>query len=231
MDIAIIPARGGSQRIPRKNIKPFCGKPMIAWSVETALAAGCFSHVIVSTDDHEMAEIARSHGAETPFSRPAELATDTAPTKPVIAHAIAACQQLGWQIDRACCLYPCAPFTQPADLQDALQLLVSSSVPFVYPVCEYAHPIQRAMLRSPHGHMTFLQPEHELTPTQQLEATYHDAGQFYWGITDAWLGSQKMHTDGIGMIMPSWRFVDIDTSDDWTRAEILFPLIQTAVRN
>jgi pseudaminic acid cytidylyltransferase len=222
MKIAVIPARGGSKRIPRKNIKEFCGKPMIAWAITTALESGLFDHVIVSTDDGEIADIAGKCGAETPFSRPIELADDFSPTVPVIAHAIKSCLDKGWKVEYACCIYPCTPFLQVDDLIVAFDLLHKKNTDFVYPVTEYAHPIQRAMRQLPSGKMQFINSENELTRTQDLEKSFHDSGQFYWGKTSAWLEHKKMHTDGIGMVIPNWRVVDIDSIDDWLRAENLY---------
>jgi pseudaminic acid cytidylyltransferase len=227
MNIAIIPARGGSKRIPRKNIKLFCGKPMLAWSIEAAQKSMLFEHIIVSTDDIEIAEIANKWGAETPFLRPLELADDMTPTVPVVAHAVEACMRLSWEADFFCCIYPCAPFITGNDLQESFRLIKGSGVDFVYPVTEYAHPVQRAMYRSDNGIMKFVNPEHELTRTQDLPTRYHDAGQFYWGKSMAWREQKKMHSGGAGMVVPNWRVVDIDTADDWKRAELL----REALRN
>ena len=222
MNIAVIPARGGSKRIPRKNIKEFAGKPMLAWAIEAARSSNLFARVVVSTDDAEIAEIARDHGAETPFMRPHALADDHTPTVPVIAHAIEACTQQGWSGEHVCCIYPGTPFLQTGDLTAALRMLCELQADFVYPVAEYAHPIQRAMRRLADGSMQFLDPKAELTRTQDLEKTFHDAGQFYWGKSSAWLKGKKMHTSGLGMPIPHWRVVDIDSEDDWLRAEMLF---------
>lgn len=222
MKLAVIPARGGSKRIPRKNIKDFCGKPMISWSINAAHESGLFEHVIVSTDDEEIAEIARKCGAEVPFMRPPELADDLTPTVPVLAHATRYCIDLGWAVEYACCIYPCAPLIRAGDLTKAIDLAERREVDFVYPVTEYPHPIQRAMKLLPDQKMQFISPEFELTRTQDLDALYHDAGQFYVGRASAWLEGKKMHTAGIGMPIPHWRVVDIDTLDDWTRAEVLF---------
>jgi pseudaminic acid cytidylyltransferase len=222
MRLAIIPARGGSKRIPRKNIKEFCGKPMIAWSIGAAKSSGLFDHIIVSTDDEEIAEIARNWGAEVPFLRPENLADDLTPTVPVIAHAIKSCINLGWVPDYVCCIYPCAPLININDLVDAFNSIRASNSDFIYPVTEYAHPIQRAMHQLSSGKMQFLNSENALTRTQDLEKTYHDAGQFYWGKASAWLAHKLMHTDGLGMAIPNWRVVDIDTQDDWKRAENIF---------
>ena len=158
MKIAVIPARGGSKRIPRKNIQEFCGKSMIARAIATALESRLFDHVIVSTDDDEIANIARKWGAETPFVRPAELADDLTPTVPVIAHAVKSCLDIGWAVEYACCIYPCVPFLQADDLIAAFDLLQNNNVNFVYPVTEYAHPIQRAMRQLSSGKMQFINP-------------------------------------------------------------------------
>lgn len=222
MNIAVIPARGGSKRIPGKNIKNFCGRPMIAWAIETAKSSSLFAHIIVSTDDEEIARIAIERGAEVPFMRPPDLADDFTATVPVIAHAAKACIGYGWEVDYVCCIYPCAPLLQVSDLIAAHELLKDRDVDFVYPITEYAHPIQRALRRLDNGKVEFITPRNALARTQDLEKTYHDAGQFYWGKTSAWLEHKMMHTDGLGMPIPHWKVVDIDTTDDWKRAEILF---------
>ena len=219
MKIAVIPARGGSKRIPRKNIKEFFGKPMIAWAISVALESGLFDHIVVSTDDNEIAVIGRKWGAETPFVRPVELADDLTPTVPVVSHAVKTCIDNGWKVEYACCIYPCVPFLQAGDLIDAFNILQKADTDFVYPVTEYAHPIQRAMLQLPSGQMQFFSSEFELTRTQDLEKSYHDTGLFYWGKASAWLQQKKMHTDGLGMVIQNWRVVDIDSMDDWKRAE------------
>ena len=137
MKIAIIPARGGSKRIPRKNIKDFCGQPMIAYAISAAKATRLFDHVVVSTDDQEIAHIALEWGAEAPFKRPLELADDFTPTVPVIAHAIRACKTLGWDIEYVCCIYPGVPFIQDADIKQALDLLQSSDAAYSFPIAEF----------------------------------------------------------------------------------------------
>jgi len=225
MKICVIPARGGSKRIPRKNIRNFCGKPMLAWAIGHALQSELFDKVIVSTDDEDVADVARAAGAETPFLRPAVLADDLTPTIPVIAHAVEACQENGWCIEYACCIYPCVPFLETSDLTAAFTLLQRYDTSFVYPVTDYAHPIQRAMRRLPTGQMQLLQPEHELTRTQDLEKTYHDTGQFYWGRANSWTAHTMIHSAGTGLIIPNWRVVDIDNDDDWKRAELLHKVI------
>lgn len=225
MKIAVIPARGGSKRIPRKNIKVFAGRPMIGWAIEVAKKSEMFDQIIVSTDDAEIAETAVTFGADVPFVRPAELSDDTAGTVPVIAHAVSHLKSLGQNIDFACCIYPCSPFLQPDDLLHTFAELVKSDAEFAYPVLEYAHPTFRAMRRLSNGSMEFIFPECEMKRTQDLEPTYHDAGQFYWGKAEAWVAEKRMHTAGIGCVMPSWRFVDVDTEDDWRRAELYFSVL------
>lgn len=219
--VAIIPARGGSKRIPRKNIKPFAGKPMIVHAIAAAQESGLFGHIVVTTDDPEISEIARNAGAETPFVRPSSLADDHTPTVPVVAHAIEALEQAGWQIDTACCIYPGVPFIQVTDLAAALALLCDSGADYAFPVAEFPAAIQRALRRNLEGRMSPFHPEFELTRTQDLEPAYHDAGQFYWGNRDAWLSNPRLHRNAAGLVIPSWRVVDIDTPEDWQRAEIL----------
>jgi pseudaminic acid cytidylyltransferase len=225
MNIAVIPARGGSKRIPRKNIKEFCGKPMIAYAIMAAKESGLFDHIVVSTDDDEIAQIAKEWGAKIPFVRPDELANDFTATVPVIAHAIEACQNLGWIFDNVCCIYPGVPFIQVDDLRDALDFLINSESDYCFPVTEYPSVIQRALKRSSEGMMQPFYPEFEKTRTQDLEAAYYDAGQFYWGKSQAWLTNPKIHSDGLGYRIPNWRVVDIDTPEDWERAEIFAPMI------
>ncbi len=225
MNIAIIPARGGSKRIPRKNIKPFAGKPMIAYAVEAALQSDLFEHVVVSTDDAKISQIACQFGAELPFERPVHLADDHTPTAPVIAHAIKACEALGWKVNAVCCIYPGVPFIQIEDLHKSLQLLKGRQTAYVFPVTEFPSAIQRALKRMADGTMQPFYPEYELVRTQDLEIAYHDAGQFYWGWRDEWIDNHRIHSNGLGLPIPAWRVVDIDTMEDWVRAELMFEAI------
>lgn len=220
--IAVIPARGGSKRIPRKNIRPFAGRPMIVHAISAALDSRLFEHVVVTTDDPEIADTARRAGAETPFIRPAELADDHTPTVPVVAHAIEAVEQIGWPVATVCCIYPGVPFLQLPDLAVALDLLRNSDADYAFPVAEFPASIQRALRRTSGGRMSPFHPEFELTRTQDLEPAYHDAGQFYWGSRDAWLSNPRIHSNAAGLVIPNWRVVDIDTPEDWDRAEILY---------
>ncbi|MBK6637173.1 MAG: pseudaminic acid cytidylyltransferase [Rhodocyclaceae bacterium] len=222
MKIAVIPARGGSKRIPRKNIKPFAGKPMIAYAIEAAKVSGLFEHIVVTTDDEEIGDFARDYGAETPFLRPTELADDHTPTVPVVAHAIQACCSLGWGVEHVCCIYPAVPFLQVSDLAAAFKLLQRSGTDYSFPIAEFPAAIQRALKRGADGRMQPLQLEHELTRTQDLEPGYYDAGQFYWGSAQAWLTNNRIHRSGVGLVIPAWRVVDIDTWDDWDRAQLMW---------
>ena len=224
MNLAVIPARGGSKRIPRKNIKNFNGKPMISWSIELAFQSKVFDNVIVSTDDNEIKEIAIKNGAEVPFLRPRNLSDDHTPTASVIKHAITELEQLGFTYKNVCCIYPCAPFIKSYDLKKSLQIL-DKGFDYVYPIIEYAHPIQRAMQKNSEGVMEFIQPSFELTRTQDLDKTFHDAGQFYWGKSFSWLSDKRMHSEGYGFEVPHWRFVDIDSPDDWVRAELMHKIL------
>ena len=225
MNIAIIPARGGSKRIPRKNIRMFAGKPMIAHAITAAKSSGLFDHLIASTDDIEIAKIAREWGAETPFLRPPELADDHIPTVPVIAHAINACEGLGWYMDFVCCIYPCVPLIQIEDLRGALNLLTVAGADYCFPVAEFQSSVQRALKRNETGKMSPLYPQYELSRSQDLELAYHDVGQFYWGTRQAWLTNRCIHSSGAGFPIPSWRVVDIDTPEDWARAEAIYTAV------
>lgn len=223
----MIPARGGSKRIPRKNIREFAGKPMIAWSIEAALASGCFSRVIVSTDDDEIAAVAEANGAEAPFRRPANLADDHTGTIPVIAHAIDWLREQGDAPQAVCCLYATAPFVQPEDLQAGYRALQGGDdgdvVDYAFSVTSYAFPIQRALRLTPDGRVAMFQPEHFTTRSQDLEEAWHDAGQFYWGRAEAWQAGTPIFTRrAVPVRLPRHRVQDIDTPEDWHRAEWLF---------
>lgn len=223
MRIAVIPARGGSKRIPRKNIRPFVGKPMIAYAIDAARRSGAFDHIVVSTDDEEIAAIAAEHGAELPFRRPLELADDITPTVPVVQHAIRACAAAGMAAAHVCCIYPGVPMIDPADLLTAGDMLFAAGGQgYAFPVAAYPSPIQRALRRSAEGRASAFDPSHLLTRTQDLEPAYFDAGQFYWGSVEAWMSGTSPHDGGIMLVLPEWRVVDIDTAEDWERAERLY---------
>jgi len=222
MRLAIIPARGGSKRIPRKNIKSFCGKPMIAWSIEAAKNSGCFDKIVVSTDDEEIAEIAKEFGATLPFIRPNELSGDHTGTIPVIQHATRWFVDQGVSVDEVCCLYATAPFVKPTDLQKGLSVLRDSGADYAFSVTSYAFPIQRA-LRLSNERVEMFNPEHFQTRSQDLEESWHDAGQFYWGKARAWLDGEMLFAPhSAAVTLPRHRVQDIDTLEDWHRAEWLF---------
>lgn len=227
MKVAIIPARGGSKRIPRKNIKAFCGKPMIAWSIAAAKASGCFDKIIVSTDDLEIAEVATQWGAEAPFMRPPKLSDDYTGTIPVIRHAVQWLQEHEGPVDYACCIYATAPFVSVEDLQRGWLLINGTEHDYAFSVTSYAFPIQRAIRITERGSVAMFNPEHFMTRSQDLEEAWHDAGQFYWGTAAAWLAEKPLFADGsVPVKLPRYRVQDIDTPEDWTRAEWLFKAMQ-----
>ncbi len=223
MKIAVIPARGGSKRIPRKNIKLFHGKPMIAYSIEAALKSGCFDKVIVSTDDHEIAEVAKRYGAEVPFMRPAGISDDYATTMDVMHHAVDWCENSDCSVDDVCCLYATAPFVTSEFLQLGLKKLNEEKCEFVFSATTFPFPIQRAIKLSSDGNVSMFSPENEQVRSQDLEEAYHDAGQFYWGKKEAFLKCKaifKPHSKVV--LLPRNRVQDIDTQEDWDLAEALY---------
>lgn len=227
MNVAIIPARGGSKRIPRKNIREFCGKPMIAWSIEAALESGCFDRVIVSTDDETIAEVARQFGAETPFSRPAALSDDFTGTLPVIRHAVEWLIQSGISINYACCLYATAPFVSAESIREGHRKLLESGCNFALTVTSFAFPIQRALKINEGGRLEMFHPEEFATRSQDLEEAWHDAGQFYWGTVGAWLQERVIFSpDSVAVPVSRFRAQDIDTPEDWETAEYLFQALK-----
>lgn len=225
MKIAVIPARGGSKRIPRKNIKSFLGKPMMAWSIEAAKMSGLFDRVIVSTDDDEIAEVANACGAEVPFMRPAELSNDHAGTIEVIAHAARWGMEQG-TLDAVCCIYATAPFVRVDDLKRGWDALESGDWAYAFTATDFAAPIFRSFKRHADGGVEMFFPEHFTTRSQDLPQTLHDAGQFYWGRPTAWIeGKRFFDRHSFPIIIPRWRVQDIDNEDDWMRAEIIAPVI------
>jgi len=226
MNIAIIPARGGSKRIPQKNIKFFHGKPIIAYSIEAAKQSRCFDRIIVSTDDQEIAGIARSYGAEVPFLRPANIADDHATTMEVIQHAIKYFAEQGYEPALVCCIYATAPFLLPEHLQQALVELHNSAAEYAFSVTSFPFPIQRAIKLTDKGRVEMFYDEYANIRSQDLTEAYHDAGQFYWGKANAFIQGKAIfapHSKAI--VLPRTRAQDIDTLEDWALAEALFSVL------
>ncbi len=232
MIVAVIPARGGSKRIPRKNIRLFAGKPIIAYSIEAARDCGLFDRIIVSTDDQEIAAVARAWGAETPFVRPAELSDDHTGTHAVVAHALTRIADRETLASAtACCIYPTAPFVTSADLRRGHELLAGTGKSIVFSAATFAFPVQRALRMLPDGGVAPLFPEWIDLRSQDLEASYHDAGQFYWGRAEAFCdGLPAFSSDSAAVVLERHRVMDIDTLEDWVQAELMFAALKTAGR-
>ncbi|MDH5471998.1 MAG: pseudaminic acid cytidylyltransferase [Gammaproteobacteria bacterium] len=223
MKLCVIPARGGSKRIPKKNIRDFCGKPIIAYSIEAAIVSGCFDKVIVSTDDEEIAAVARRFGAELPFIRPKELADDYTGTNDVVKHAIRWFQEQNENISLVCCVYATAPFIQSSYLKAGYEKLISSGKSFVFSVTSFPFPIQRAIRINVNDEVEAIWPENIMKRSQDLEEAYHDAGQFYWGQTEAFLNDEIVFSRvSCPVVLPRHLVQDIDTMEDWHRAELMF---------
>jgi pseudaminic acid cytidylyltransferase len=223
----VIPARGGSKRIPRKNIKEFNGKPIIAYSIEAALKSNCFSQVIVSTDDDEISEVAKEYGALVPFVRPDELSNDYAGTIPVIKHAIEWMEDNNNYIENVCCLYATAPFIQSKIISKAYQQLQDSNSDYCFSVTSFSFPIQRAIKIVQGDKVDMFYPEHFNTRSQDLEEAYHDAGQFYWGKAQAFKDESPLFSEvATPYVLPRYLVQDIDTMEDWIRAEAMYKVLQ-----
>jgi pseudaminic acid cytidylyltransferase len=223
MNLCVIPARGGSKRIPHKNIRLFCGKPMIVWSIEAAINSKCFDRIIVSTDDLSIADIAKKHGAEIPFIRPNELSGDYVATIPVVAHAIRWVGNGLVQPSKVCCIYATAPFVRAEDLKLGLAMLEASKAEYAFSVTSFEYPIQRALKITQTDRVEMFQPEFLNSRSQDLIDAWHDAGQFYWGKSSAWLNEKNMfNKNSVPVQLPRYRVQDIDTLEDWERAEWMF---------
>jgi len=226
MKVAIIPARGSSKRIPRKNVKDFCGKPMIAYSIEAALESKIFDRVIVSTDDAEIASVARAYGAEVPFMRPLELSDDLTTTIPVIAHAIKELQKEG-AVKVACCIYATAPFIQIEYLKEAYLALLAHKNHYAFAVTSFPFPIQRAIKFTKDDGIEMFYPEYLNTRSQDLQEAYHDAGQFYFGTAQAWLDEEPIFSKhSAAVTLPRHLVQDIDTPEDFKRAELMYKALE-----
>jgi N-acylneuraminate cytidylyltransferase len=227
MKLAVIPARGGSKRIPRKNIKPFHGQPIIGWSIAAARDSGCFDRIVVSTDDPGIAEVARELGAEVPFMRPPELSDDHAGTIPVIAHAVEWHRLAGLYPSSVCCIYATAPFVSAEDLREGLRTLERTQADYVFSATSYAFPIQRAIRLKEGNAVEMFDPANFVKRSQDLEHAYHDSGQFYWGRADAWTAGVPLFSPTArALVLPRWRVADIDTPEDWQCAELMFEAIR-----
>lgn len=221
-NLCIIPARGGSKRIPRKNVKSFLGKPMLAYSIEAAMATNLFDEVMVSTDDDEIAEVARQYGAKVPFMRSSETANDFATTADVLHEVIDKYRELGREFDNFCCVYATAPMVQSKDIISAYNRLQSSDFTIVYPVVQFSYPIWRCLDLAEDGSMKRHWPEYENSRSQDLPKEYHDTGTFYWHKTKKWLaGNIKVG----GIEVDETTVQDIDTETDWKIAEMKYRLL------
>lgn len=226
MRIAVIPARGGSKRIPRKNIKTFYGKPVIAYSIEAALESGIFDEVMVSTDDQEIADVALKFGAKVPFLRSTINSNDTATTFDVLKEVHTAYSEVGQSFDEACCIYPCAPFVRPELIIESFNQISEKKFDSVYPIVNYSTPIQRALRTSESGRIEMISPELSSTRSQDLEQTFFDAGMFYSYKVKPILQCGQLLTDNTGFIeLDELHVQDIDNLADWKLAEFKFSLL------
>lgn len=227
-NLAIIPARGGSKRIPRKNIKLFLGKPIIAYSIEAAINSGLFNEVMVSTDDAEIAEIAIQYGAKVPFMRSDKMSNDFATTFDVVEEVVNSYKEKEIEFENVCCIYPCAPFVIEQKLEEAYNLFVKEHFDAVFPVMQFGFPIQRALQMDDFGKISFFYPENALTRSQDLLPSFHDAGQFYWMNVSSCMEQQKIITDNTGsIVITELEGQDIDNDTDWKLAELKYELIQS----
>ena len=226
-NLCIIPARGGSKRIPRKNIKPFLGKPIIAYSIEAALNSKLFDEVMVSTDDLEIATLSKKYGASVPFMRSDKTATDFANTFDVIYEVLQKYNLLNKKFDLSCCIYPCAPFVTKDKLAEGFQVLKENNYDSVFPLIPFSSPIQRALIQKGHK-VSFFYPDFSLSRSQDLEKSFHDAGQFYWLNTAICLDKKEILTNNSGsIILSELEGQDIDNEVDWKLAELKYELLQS----
>jgi pseudaminic acid cytidylyltransferase len=229
LNIAIIPARGGSKRIPGKNIKNFFGKPVIAHSIQAALASGVFDRVVVSTDSDEIASVAQEYGAEVPFLRPESLSNDYAATAPVIVHAMEWLLSQGIDFKYACCLYAAAPFVQSQFLMQGLDIMGLHNCASCYSVASFPFPIMRGLKINSAECLEMFWPEYEMVRSQELPEAYHDAGQFYWVEREKFMLEPRLYAiDSRPVVIPRHFVQDIDTPEDWLRAEYMYKALVLA---
>lgn len=223
MRLAVIPARGGSKRIPGKNVRDFCGRPIIAYSIEAALNSELFDQVIVSTDDRNISTTAKRYGASVPFVRPASISDDHTGTNAVVRHAIEWFVERGEQVAQVCCIYPTAPFIQIETLKAGYELLVQRGKSFAFSVTSFPFPVQRALRINPRNEVEAMYPEMSQVRSQDLDEAYHDAGQFYWGTAEAFVGEHELFSNcSVPVVIPRHLVQDIDTEEDWIRAEWMY---------
>ena len=221
--VAIIPARGGSKRIPNKNIKLFAGQPIISYSIRVAQETGLFDRIVVSTESPEIAAIARKYAAEVPFLRSTELANDFAGTAEVVCDAIERLTQEEKRPEFICCIYATAPFIQPSYLKQSYDKLVSSDATSVFSVTTYPYPIYRSLKITEKDRIRMIWPEYANFRSQDLPEAYHDAGQFYWANTNKFMKKKTFFAkDSLPVILPRYVVQDIDTAEDWETAEMMF---------
>ncbi len=231
MKVCIIPARGGSKRIPKKNIRLFCGKPIIAWSINKAIESRLFDKVIVSTDDEDIANTSIQYGAEIPFMRPKEISDDYTGTIPVIKHSIDWINKNIRQVDYACCIYATAPFIEIKYLKEGYEKLLATNSEYTFSVTSFTFPIERAIRINKDNKIKMINPEKFNTRSQDLEETFHDAGQFYWGKTSAWMENKVIFEEhSSAILIPRFKVQDIDTEEDWERAEKMFILLHPELK-
>jgi len=230
MNVAVILARGGSKRIPRKNIKQFCGKPMISWPIELAKESGLFEHIIVSTDDEEIAKISKKYGAEVPFIRPDKLSDDYVGIIDVIDHAVTWMYEQKWQPEAVCCMYATSVFLTRNDLNKGYETLKMGDCSYTFSATDFEYPIFRSFKDHRNGGVEMFFPEYFEKRSQDLPVALHDAAQFYWGVPNSWTNKLKLfESHSYPIKIPRWRVQDIDTEDDWKQAEILFKIIKQQV--
>lgn len=221
-NLAIIPARGGSKRIPRKNIKEFCGKPIIAYSIEVAIKSNLFDEIMVSTDDNEIAEVAKKYGAKVPFRRSCNTSNDSATTIDVLLEVLEDYKKMGLTFDHACCLYPTSPLTKIGDIQEGYNKLGQGKYDSVFPIVNFGYPIWRA-LEVEDDKIKMIWPENLNARSQDLKKAYHDAGQWYWFVPDK-ISDRIFTNNSSSIILPEERVQDIDNLSDWKLAEIKYKL-------